>query len=115
MTGVSGRLEIRDLLDSLITPNRVSAEPYRSSVVIRKNGTQLTGQIVNLQGTSITVQTDPLRPFTRVDIPFSDIETTLSSPVSLMPEGLLDSLTLEEILDLFAYLLQQPPQPQAIR
>ena len=115
LTGVSGRLEIRDLLDSLITPNRVIAEPYRSSVVIRKNGTQLTGQIVNLQGTSITVQTDPLRPFTRVDIPFSDIETTLSSPVSLMPEGLLDSLTLEEILDLFAYLLQRPPQPQAIR
>ena len=33
-----------------------------------------------------------------------DIAEQLRSPVSIMPEGLLDTLTDQEILDLFAFL-----------
>ena len=34
----------------------------------------------------------------------SEVESSRKSPVSLMPQGLLDSLSAEEILDLIMYV-----------
>jgi hypothetical protein len=38
----------------------------------------------------------------------ADVEETLPNRISAMPEGLLNSLTLDQIADLFAYLMAAP-------
>jgi hypothetical protein len=48
--------------------------------------------------------TNPLQPFAVTEIAKSDIESQTTSPVSWMPEGLLDTLTKDEILSLLTYL-----------
>ena len=56
--------------------------------------------ILSQQGDSLTIQTAS----EKLTIRKQDIEEQQQTSKSLMPEGLLDSLSLEEIRDLFGYL-----------
>jgi hypothetical protein len=57
-----------------------------------------------------------LRPDgTKVRLAGEDIEEMRTSKLSSMPEGLLDTLSLEEIADLFAYLGVSPTRNLAQR
>jgi putative heme-binding domain-containing protein len=55
----------------------------------------------------LAVQT-PNQP---VHLPLGDIEERKESPVSMMPEGLFDQLSPEEVRDLVAYLALPAPLP----
>jgi hypothetical protein len=48
-----------------------------------------------------------LDPNAQTNIDRSLIEEMIPSKVSMMPEGLLDTLSGDEVLDLFAYLLSR--------
>ena len=71
------------------------------------DGRVVTGRIVNLNGDRISVMTDMLDPNGQVNVDRRSIEATRPSPVSMMPEGLLDTLDEGEVLDLMAYLLSR--------
>lgn len=107
LTNVSSRLSRRDLIEAIVEPSKFVAENFRNLVVTTKNGESFTGQIV-LEGDYRTqvlrLATDPLHPFQVAEIPKNDIVSHRESDVSPMPEGLLDSFTKEEILDLLAWL-----------
>jgi putative heme-binding domain-containing protein len=105
LTSVAGRYAARDVLEALIEPNKVIADPYRTTLFVMNDGKQIAGQIVDLGRGQYTVRTDPLQPFARVKLNESDVEETRPSNVSLMPTGLVNHLTRDEILDLMAYLL----------
>ena len=47
---------------------------------------------------------NPLTKAQPITLSQDDIESKTKSPVSIMPKGLLDKLTREEILDLVAYI-----------
>jgi len=51
------------------------------------------------------IQTDMLQPAKLLRIPRTKIEEMVPSRTSMMPAGLLDTLTRDEILDLMAFLL----------
>jgi putative heme-binding domain-containing protein len=106
LTGLAGRFQPRDVLESMIDPDKVVSDQYRTTVFFLTNGKQVTGQIVNLEPGEIQIRLDPLRPFPRVSFPENEIEDMQLSKVSLMPKGLLNYLEKEEILDLMSYLLQ---------
>ena len=53
------------------------------------------------------INTDMLDPSRMIDVKRGDIEEMKASPVSMMPEGLLNTLNRDEILDLIAYLLSR--------
>jgi hypothetical protein len=53
---------------------------------------------------SVKVIENPLAKTQPVDIRQDEIETRTKSPNSIMPQGLLDKLSREEILDLLAYV-----------
>jgi putative heme-binding domain-containing protein len=107
LTGLSGRFKPRDVLETIVEPDKVISDQYRTTVFIKTDGTQFTGQIVNFSPGMIQVRLDPSRPFPRVSIPAQDIEEMHLSAVSLMPKGLLNSFTQEEIQDLMAFLLSR--------
>jgi putative heme-binding domain-containing protein len=107
LTNVSSRFNRRDLLEAILEPSKFVAENFRNVIVTTKDGDAHSGQVV-LEGdyrlATLRLVTDPLQPFKVTEIPKPDIVTHRESEVSPMPEGLLDSLTREEILDLLAYV-----------
>ena len=80
-------------------------EQFAPIIVTRDNGEVLSGVVVNLNGDTITLNTDPSDPNQQVNVDRKKVESIEISNVSLMPPGLLMMLTKEEVLDLIAYVL----------
>ena len=106
LNGLAGRYRPEEILESLVLPSKVISDQYRTTIFIKQDGTQVTGQIVDLVGQEYRVRTDPLHPFARIRINKADVEAVLPSQVSLMPSGILDRFTRQEICDLVAYLIE---------
>jgi hypothetical protein len=51
----------------------------------------------------------------KIELAKEDIEDVRSSKTSAMPEGLLNKLTLEQVADLFAFLMNVPEPSVASR
>ena len=68
-----------------------------------KNGDDVTGRIVEENDNRLIVVTNPLLG-TRSEVRKSEIQKRSPSKVSAMPEGLVNILTRDEILDLLAYI-----------
>jgi hypothetical protein len=67
----------------------------------------VTGRIVNHDGDKMSVMPDMLDPNSLVTVNAKKVESIEKSKVSMMPEGLLDTLKEDEILELVAYLLSR--------
>lgn len=104
LTQVVGRFSARDLLESIVEPSKVVSDQYAAIVVVTNDGKQVVGRVVNLNGDNMNINTDMLDPNKLVGVNRNNIESITTSKISLMPEGLLDTLNREEILDLVAYL-----------
>ena len=59
---------------------------------------------MNVFGGDMAVMQNMLEPNNQTTLHVADIDETRASPTSLMPSGLLDTFTEDEILDLLAYL-----------
>lgn len=105
LTGSGGRYTPRDLLEQIIDPSKEINEQFVPVVVRKVDGETVTGAIVNLNGDTIRVNTDPADPWQQVTVDRKQVSAIEPSKVSPMPEGLLNMLTKEEVLDLLAYLL----------
>jgi putative heme-binding domain-containing protein len=105
LTDVSKRLKRSEILESIVDPSKVISDQYRSSHISTSDGRTFIGLAVAM-GDSITIL---LNDGSKSKIKKADVESTIASLVSVMPERLLDELTKEEIADLFAFL--QSPAP----
>jgi putative heme-binding domain-containing protein len=114
LTGVSGRFSPRDLLESIVLPSKVISDQYGAIMVQTSDGRTVVGRIMNLNGDTMMINTNMLDPNAQVSIDRKKIEETRSSPLSLMPEGLLNTLDREEILDLLAFLLSRGDRDNAM-
>ena len=68
------------------------------------SGKAITGMIVDEKPDHFKVLIDPLAKAPPITVKKSDIDERVKSPLSIMPKGLLNKLTQEEILDLIAYV-----------
>ena len=75
--------------------------------VTTTKGQQIYGRIVNLSNDNIMINTDMTDPNAIKPVNRKQIETLVTSKQSMMPAGLLDGFTEEEIVDLMAYLLSR--------
>ncbi|HWE35195.1 MAG TPA: family 16 glycoside hydrolase [Isosphaeraceae bacterium] len=107
LSAVAGRFGVRDLLEAIVEPNKVISDQYAAISIETKDGRVVTGRVGNMFGDSISVVEDMLDPGHMTNVRRQDIEEMRPSPVSMMPAGLLDSLTAEEVQDLVAYLLSR--------
>jgi hypothetical protein len=57
---------------------------------------------------------NPVASADPVRIKKTDIEERVTSPVSIMPKGLLDKLTRDEVLDLVAYVTARGEESSAL-
>ncbi len=110
LTG-SNRSNLDYLLSNLLDPSAEIGQDYRMSVVSTKDGRVLTGMVVERTASRLTLQTAT----ERLVLAPQDVESVTDSPVSMMPEGQLDTLTREQVRDLLGYLAAptQVPLPAA--
>ena len=69
-----------------------------------EDGQLITGRVANLNQDQYSIQEDMIDPGNFTKIKVAEIEAMKPSKVSMMPVGLLDTLTKNEILDLLAYM-----------
>ena len=108
LTG-SGRSNIDYLLENIIDPAAAVPADYRMSVLALKDGRVLTGLVMARNNQTLTLRTPTDTRVVAVD----EIEESKASPLSLMPDGLLQTLTEAQVRDLFGYLMHpgQVPLP----
>ncbi|MBM3840899.1 MAG: c-type cytochrome [Verrucomicrobia bacterium] len=110
LTNVAGRFSIRDLLESIVEPSKVISDQYGAIVIKRKDGETVTGRVGNLSGDNLMVIENMFAPNDFKNVQRQDIESIEPSKVSMMPEGLLNTLREDEIQDLMAFLLSRGDQ-----
>ncbi|MDB6023321.1 MAG: heme-binding protein [Pedosphaera sp.] len=103
LTAVASRFGHRDILESILEPSKVISEQFQNMTIIKKDGDDVTGRIVSEDDKKLVVVTDALKQ-TKVDVLKSEIQSQKASKLSPMPEGLVNTFTKEEILDLIAYV-----------
>ncbi|MBU1820037.1 MAG: heme-binding protein, partial [Bacteroidetes bacterium] len=104
LTQLATRFSTKDILESIIEPNKVISDQYAATQLVLKNGESIVGRITNEDKTSYTVSQNPFAPDMVVKIPKKDIASSGYSSVSIMLPGLINSLNEEELKDLVAYL-----------
>ncbi len=107
LTGVVGRFSVHDLLESIVEPSKIISDQYGAINIRKKDGDVVSGRIANLSGAGVNVVEDMFDPGRMTNVRRADIESMEPSTVSMMPEGLLNSLQPDEIADLLAYLLSR--------
>jgi len=107
LTGVAGRFNARDLLESILEPSKEVSDQYAAIVVRKHDDTEVTGRIVNLNEETLMVNANMLDPNDMASIKRADIKSIEPAKMSMMPEGLLNALKEDEILDLVAFLLSR--------
>lgn len=107
LTGVSGRFSPKDLLESVLDPSKEVSDQYQAVDIDTLDGKKVSGRIVNLNGEDIRVMVNMLDPNGMVSVRQSNVDRISPSKVSMMPAGLLDTLTDDEAIDLMAYLLSK--------
>jgi hypothetical protein len=73
-------------------------------MVFETNGRIVVGRVSNISGESIMVSTNMLDPKKTETIPRRELDAQYPSDVSMMPSGLLNTLSADEICDLTAFL-----------
>lgn len=103
-----------DVAKSVIDPSAKIDDKFASYSFELDSGQIVTGMILEETKDFVKVIENPL---TRADarlMKSSEIISRQKQPTSLMPKGLLDKLTREEILDLLAYVLAKGDQHNAV-
>ncbi len=111
LTGLGTRYTAGMVLQSLLQPNEVISEQYQAISLTLKNDDTVWGQQVGETAEAFELLVDPLAGKTSRILKV-DVKDRSASPISPMPEGLLNTFTQDEILDLLAYL-QSDADPQA--
>src|SRR5690606_17927869 len=115
LTSIGSRMSRRDLLQAILAPSEVVSDQYRTVVLTMRDGRTHAGRIVRDADGSIELLTDPVAG-TSITLPAAEVAARTISPVSLMPPGLLNTLTLEQVLDLLAYFeCDADPRADAFR
>jgi len=103
--GVTG---IEAILRNVLTPNAAMEGGYRSFRVVTKDGRIVQGLLVLRDANAIVIRQANTAD---IRIPAPEVAQADFTSISIMPEGLLESLEPTEVSDLFAYLTSLTAKP----
>lgn len=104
LIAVASRFSRRDILESMTEPSKVVSDQYANTRVVLNDGDDVTGRLVEETADKFVLVPNPLQPEVRVEVKKIDAKSHAFSKTSPMPEGLLNNLTQEDILDLLAFI-----------
>ncbi len=100
------RDQLKTLLINVVGPSLEVREGYQAVALLTGEGKLLTGFVERESPDEVVLRSIDGQAHI---IARDDIESMKPQPASLMPEGLLDDLTGEQLCDLFAYLRSSQP------
>jgi putative heme-binding domain-containing protein len=101
LTKIGGIRQERDLLESIVFPSASFVRSFEPVAVVTKSGKTLNGLIKNESAGEIILATGPKE---EARIARDDIEEMRPSTVSVMPSGLDQQLSPQDLADLIAFL-----------
>lgn len=101
LAGVAQRMAPEDLMNAIVFPSRDIAPPYRTTTFRLRNGESYTGIIAFESADGWIVQTGA---GANVRVNSTDVISHQPGNVSVMPSGLMDGLSAQEIADLYSFL-----------
>jgi putative membrane-bound dehydrogenase-like protein len=104
LTTVAQRFQRKEILEAIVYPSHAISDQYVTRVVVA-GGKSYEGLVTQRGQLGVTVL---LASGKKVDISHDEIDDIQTSNVSVMPTGLLNALTLDQVADLFAYLNGAP-------
>ncbi len=107
LTGAGSRYAKLDLLRSITEPSATISDQFKATLLTMADGTTVSGRVVSEADGKVRVLMDPVAGTTRV-LAAAEIRSREASPVSMMPEGLMDHFTAQEVAHLIAYLSAAP-------
>lgn len=116
LTYVARRFSPGDLLKAIVKPSEVVAEEYRNVQIVTQGGQVHIGRVLragDFREPTLRLLSDPGDPQRVTEIDKREIAESRQSSISPMPDGLLDVLTADEVLDLLAYLRSAKPSSLA--
>ena len=112
LTALNRRFMKKEVLQSVVFPSHIISDQYSTKTVVAVNGKTFTGLVSTGPPGQVTVLDSDGNKHV---VPDAEINDIIANRQSAMPEGLLDTLTLVEISDLFAYLGMLPAESVARR
>lgn len=103
LSGVGNRFSPADVLEAILLPSKVISDQYQTTMIDTIDGDTQVGRITMEDDAKILLQSNPLNTDT-VEIAKKEVKARSLSKVSMMPQGLVDHFTKEEIYDLIAYV-----------
>jgi putative heme-binding domain-containing protein len=101
LTKVGERRSQRDLLEAVLYPSASVGQGYETYVIQTSGGQTVTGLVTRRTADAIFLRTTDQKD---IRLATADIEQLKPSPVSIMPAGLENTMTDEQLRDLIAYL-----------
>jgi putative heme-binding domain-containing protein len=103
ITAVASRFSRKDILEATLEPSKVVSEQYQNVTITKKDGDDVTGRLLEESESRLVLVPNQLTG-EKVEIKRSDVASRAPSKLSPMPEGLVNVLTKEDLLDLLAYV-----------
>jgi putative heme-binding domain-containing protein len=103
----SNRANLDYILENILDPSAAVPRDYRVTNIVTDAGRLISGILGEQTEKTVTIQTVN----ERIVLDRTGIEQMQPSLVSMMPDGLFDKLTPQEIRDLIAYLATKTPVP----
>jgi putative heme-binding domain-containing protein len=104
LTTLASRFRRADVIDSIVNPSKTISDQYEMILIETENGDIYSGMVVLETATRLQLRTRdaPEKPLT---IPVASIKERRKATSSMMPEGLLDAFTEQQVEDLLAFVL----------
>ncbi|RCS40559.1 heme-binding protein [Bremerella cremea] len=101
LTDIANRFQKKQILESVLFPSHVISDQYATKQLLTVDGKVLSGLVsTSPSGNYVVIDSQG----NKFEVLLEDVEEMSPSKVSIMPSGLLDQLTAEEIGDLMTYL-----------
>lgn len=110
LSSISRRFTRHEALESILYPSHVISDQYASQKVLTTSGEVYVGLVSKASNGLLRVLRSDL---TQLTVPDEDIEEITTSKVSMMPSGLLEKLSAEEVRDLLCYMGYIPEEQVA--
>jgi putative membrane-bound dehydrogenase-like protein len=101
LAGIALKYKPEDLMTSVLEPSKVIAQGYETIIVTTDQGITLTGVFKGETADAVNLADKDGK---LVSVPKKEIDTRKFSPVSTMPNGLNDGMTLQDFADVIAFL-----------
>jgi putative heme-binding domain-containing protein len=105
LTTISSRFRPGEILESIVEPSKIISDQYKPVAVASVDGKIYNGMPVVSEGANLVLL---LSDGTKVTIPRTEIDGRKESNLSVMPVGLINSLSYQEIADMLALFDSAP-------